>query len=267
MTANYQLTENFNSFFKHVNPKPSFVEVAAREHNTITSLIEDPRGLAAALSPKCFLQGSYKQDTAIYSINDVDIVALCSLWQPDPGGGRAWSRDDIFATVAAPLLNDARYKHKVRYGPQSMCIKIDLGIAVEILPVVYRPGIYDSSSEPFRLYRPEKHAWEDGYARQHQAHLSQKNRDGRTGGRFIPTIKVLKHLRSRYEVDAVSFHIECLLHSVPDAVFTGGPADYVSGILNYLAAKSASAWYQGQIMTPCGERTIFTSSEWGLESW
>ncbi len=267
MSAFYALTENFNSFFKRLNPQQSFVETAAREHKAITGLLEDPRGLAAELSPACFLQGSYKQDTAIYSINDVDIVALCNLWHPGPGGGKTWSRDEIFAAVAAPLQNDGRYRSKVRYGAQSMCIKVDLGIAVEILPVVFAAGTRDSTKEPFRLYRPEKQMWEDGYARHHQVYLSQKNQVGRTGGRFIPAIKVLKHLRSRYELDTVSFHIECLLHSIPDAVFSGGPADYVSGILNYLAAKSASAWYQGQVMTPCRERNIFTATEWGLESW
>jgi len=267
MSAFHSLTDNFASFFKKLNPKPSFEETAAREYKTIKGLLEDRNGPAAKLSPTCFLQGSYKQDTAIYSINDVDIVALCSLWQPDPGGGRGWSRDDIFATVAAPLLNDGRYNHKVRYGPQSMCIKVDLGIAIEILPVVYKAGVYDSSNEPFRLYRPEKPAWEDGYARRHQTYLSQKNQAERTGGRFIPAIKVLKHLRSQSELHAVSFHIECLLYSLPDAVFSGGPADYINAILNYLASKSASTWYQQQVMTPCGERKIFTASEWGAGSW
>jgi len=267
MTANYQLTENFSSFFKNLNPKQSYVEVAAREHNTITRLIEDPQGLAAQLSPTCFLQGSYKQDTAFYSINDVDIVALCNLWQPGSGGGRGWSRDEIFATVAAPLLNDGRYKNKVRYSAKSMCIKVDLGIAIEILPVVYQAGSRDPNKEPFRLYRPENQTWEDGYARYHQAYLSQKNQAATTGGRFIPAIKVLKHLRSRFELDAVSFHIECLLYSLPDALFGGGPADYINAILNYLAANSASAWHQQQVMTPCGERNIFTASEWGVGSW
>ena len=97
--------------------------------------------------------------------------------------------------------------------------------------------------------------------------MSQKNQAERTGGRFIPAIKVLKHLRSQSELDAVSFHIECLLFSLPDAVFSGGPADYINAILNYLAAKSASTWYQQQVMTPCGERNIFTASEWGAGSW
>src|SRR5205809_369971 len=267
MSANNALTENFRSFFKRLNPKQSFVEVAAREHNTITRLIEDPQGRAAALSPTCFLQGSYKQDTAIYSINDVDIVALCNLWHPGHDGGKPWSRDEIFASVAALLLNDARYRDKVRYGAQSMCIKVDLGIAIEILPVVYVAGTRDPAKEPFRLYRPEKQVWEDGYARYHQRYLSQKNQAARTGGTFIPAVKVLKHLRSRFELDAVSFHIECLLYSLPDALFSGGPADYIDAILNHLAAKSSSAWYQEQVMTPCGERNIFTSSEWGAGSW
>jgi hypothetical protein len=267
MSAFYPLTDNFASFFKKLNPKDSFVETAAREHKTITGLLEDRNGLAAQLSPTCFLQGSYKQDTAIYSINDVDIVALCSLWQPGTGGGVGWSRDDIFRTIAAPLLYDGRYKNKVRFGTQSMCVKIDLEIAIEILPVVYKAATYDSSHEPFRLYRPEKQAWEDGYARYHQAYLSQKNQAGRTGRTFIPAIKVLKHLRSHFQLDAVSFHIECLLYSLPDSMFGGGPADYINGVLNYLAAKDASAWYRERVMTPCGERDIFTTSEWGAESW
>jgi len=267
VTAYYALTENFNSFFKNLNPKASFVGIAAREHQTITGLIEDPRGAAAALSPKCFLQGSYKQETAIYSINDVDIVALCNLWQPGSGGGQSWSRDAIFAAVARPLLDDGRYREKVGYGPQSMCVKLDLGIAIEILPVVYAAGNRDPSQEPFRLHRPETQKWEDGYARYHQAHLTQKNRLARTGGNFIPAIKVIKHLRSRFNLDAVSFHIECLLYSVPDSLFVGGPADYIFAILNYLAANSASAWYQQGLMTPCGERNIFTPPEWGIASW
>jgi Second Messenger Oligonucleotide or Dinucleotide Synthetase domain len=261
------LTENFNSFFKHLNPKQSFVEIAASEHSTITGLIEDRRGPAAELSPTCFSQGSYKQDTAIYSINDVDIVALCNLWQPGSGGGNGWSRDEIFATVAAPLLNDRRYRDKVQYGPQSMCVKVDLGIAIEILPVVYAAGTTDAAKEPFRLYRPETQKWEDGYARYHQAYLTQKNRADRTGGNFIPAIKVLKHLRSRRGLDAVSFHLECLLHAVPDSVFGGGPADYICNVLSYLAATNAPAWYQGGVMTPCGERNIFTAREWAAQSW
>lgn len=268
--AYHSLNRHFAAFFRRLNPSTSFGEVAAREHANITALIEDPNGAARALSPRCFLQGSYKQQTAIYTINDVDVIALCRLWHPGAGGGSggaSWTRDRIFATVAAPLLADSRYKAKVRYDAGSMCIKVDLSIKIEILPVVYRAGNNDPSSEPFRLYRPESGQWEDGYARYHQRHLSAKNDSTRTDGNFIPAIKVFKHLRSRFGLDAVSFHIECLLYQLPDRLFLGVPADYVPVLLNHIAATPAGTWYGWDVRTACGERDIFTANEWTQARW
>lgn len=267
--AYHTLSDNFSFFFKRLNPSPSFVTRAVSHHTNITALIVDPHGPASMLSPKCFLQGSYKQDTAIYTINDIDIVVLCELWQPGSGGSgaRSWSRDEIFATVAAPLLNDGRYRDKVRFHSGSMCIKVDLGIKVEILPVVFKTGNNDPQSEPFRLYRVASSQWEDGYARYHQGWLSHKNNFEKTNGNFKPAIKVFKHLRSRFGLETVSFHIECLLYNLPDYLFLGGPADYIPSLLNYIASFSVSDWYSRAVMTPCRERDIFVPSEWKMEGW
>src|SRR5436309_14170072 len=106
--AVHSLSEHFNYFFKRINPSPTFERVAVSEHKSIVALIEDPGGPARELSPSCFLQGSYKQDTAIYTINDVDIVALCQLWWPGSGSGEGWSRDRIFNAIAAAIARDAR---------------------------------------------------------------------------------------------------------------------------------------------------------------
>jgi len=267
--ANHNLTDNFLYFFQRLNPGQTFINQAASHHQSITSLIENPHGPARELSPKCFLQGSYKQHTAIYTINDIDIVVLCNLWQPGSAGSvsRSWGRDDIFDTIAAPLLNDGRYRDKVRYHNGSMCIKVDFGIKIEIFPVVYRAGNYNPLDEPFRLYRVENGRWEDGYARYHQGWLSNKNRYEITNGNFIPAIKVFKHLRSIFGLDMVSFHIECLLFSLPNWLFTGLAADYIPNILSYIASTSATDWYKKVVPTPCGERDIFTQSEWTVESW
>ncbi len=224
------LSANFQGFFSRLNPGSSFEQRASSQHNTIRGLLEDRKGLATELEPVTFLQGSYRQQTAIYDINDVDVVALCKLWYPGSGvaGGKSYGRDEIFRIIAAPLLADMRYRDKVRYGPQSMCIKVDLGIQVEILPVVFKAGTSDPKQEPFALYRPEKGSWEDGFARYHQWHLSNKNASNRTQGNFIPMIKVLKHIRSLFNRGDVSFHIECLLYSLPDWVFWGEPASYIA---------------------------------------
>jgi hypothetical protein len=262
------LSKNFQSFFGRLNPGSTFEQTASSQHNSVRGLIEDRNGSAAELAPITFLQGSYRQQTAIYSINDVDIIVLCNLSYPGtPGVGKSYGRDEIFRIIAAPLLGDQRYKSKVRYGPQSMCIKLDLEIKMEILPVVFKVGITDPQEEPFVLYRPEKGAWEDGFARYHQAWLSFKNGPGRTQGNFIPAIKVFKHLRSLFNKRSVSFHIECLLYSLPDTIFLGGPSDYLAAIFRTIAGQKPEDWYRSQCMTPCGDRDIFAASEWSAQDW
>jgi hypothetical protein len=267
--AVHSLSKYFQSFFGRLNPSPAFEKTAASQHNTIRDLIEDRRGLAAELAPITFLQGSYKQQTSIYNINDVDIVALCNLWYPGtPGGfGKSYGRDEIFRIIAAPLFADGRYRDKVRFGPQSMCIKVDLGIKVEILPVVFKAGNADSNAEPFALYRPAAGRWEDGFARYHQVYLSLKNSDNRTQGNFIPAIKILKHIRSLFGLAAVSFHIECLLYFLDDAHYVGGPADYLALIFRKIAAHKPEDWYATRCVTPCGDRDIFSGSEWASADW
>lgn len=267
--AVHALTSHFAYFFSRINPSPTFQELASSEYNTIKGLIENRNGPAAVLSPKCFLQGSYRRETAIHSINDVDIVVLCELWYPGtPGlGSRTWDRDAILDTVAAPLLVDNRYKQKTRYNSSSMCIKVDLQIKVEILPVVYKQGNNSADLEPFCLYRPEKQAWEDGYARYHQQALTDKNSGQSTNGNFIPMVKVLKHICKRFQLNVVSFHLECLLFNLSNWLFIGNPAQYIPAVLSAIASKSAVHWYGSGMMTPCCERYVFTNSEWCPDTW
>lgn len=266
----HALGKHFDSFFGKLNPGSSFEQRAASEHQSIVRLIEDPSGPAAKFSPTCYLQGSYKQQTAIYTINDVDIVARCSLPSLSAAlwSEQRWRRDELFETIAASLLADPRYQDKVRYGGGSMCIKVDLGINVEILPVVHRPWVAGSDNEPFFLYRPKTKRWENGYARRHQQHLSDKNTQPRTGGNFIPAIKVLKHLRTHHGLEAVSFHLECLLYALPDRLFRGSSAVCIAAILHAIADTSADSWYNWKgVKTPCRERSLFSDTEWTREFW
>jgi hypothetical protein len=270
--AYHYLTDNFRSFFGRLNPSDTKIAAAASEHRHVTELIEDRSGPAAELAPVCFLQGSYKQQTAIHDINDVDVVALCRLWlQSTPGllgSGRLWSRNDIFAAVAAALHRSPRYAGKIEYGPQSMCIKVHGAIEVEVLPVMFASDNYDPDKEPFKLFRPERQVWEDGYARKHQEWLSWKNRDAQTSGNFIPAIKVFKHLRTRFGHDVVSFHIECLLFQLADGLYGGAAPDYLANLLTAIArTRSAADWYGQVLRTPCGDRDVFTAAEWPRDSW
>jgi hypothetical protein len=48
--ATNALSQHFASFFGRLNPGASFEATTSSQYNTIKDLIEDPRGLAAALS-------------------------------------------------------------------------------------------------------------------------------------------------------------------------------------------------------------------------
>ncbi len=103
----HALSSNFNYFFGQLNPSPSFESRASEHYASVKALIEDHTGLARELSPTCFLQGSYRNETATYTINDVDIVALCEhVWEPGTPslGERYIYRDEIFDSIAAPSL-------------------------------------------------------------------------------------------------------------------------------------------------------------------
>lgn len=265
--AVHQLSEHFAYLFNRVNPASTWVDRASSEYNSIKRLLESADGEAGALAPKVFLQGSYRRDTAIYAINDIDIVALCKLWYPPSsgGGGQGWSRDRIFEALTAPIRAYGPYRNLVSYSAQSLCIKLDLGVKVEILPAVFEAGNDNADREPFYLYRPEKAAWEKGFARYHQSRLTEKNK--LTEGNFIPCVKVLKHIRSRFRFDAVSFHIECLLYQLNNNLFHGSPADSINNVLTAIASFPAQAWWEQTITTPCGDRRLFSASEWGWESW
>jgi hypothetical protein len=271
-SANYALTKHFNYFFNKINPSQSYIQKASSQHRTITNLIEQSP-LTQELKPYCFLQGSYDRKTAIYAINDIDIVVLCNALTYTPNqtyygsGENFYSRDKIFQIIASPLKNDGRYKQKVNYCKTSMCIKLDLGIKVEILPVVRHYSVAETQTdvEPFFLYRPENQQWEEGYARYHQQKLTNKN--SKTDGNFIPAIKVFKHLVKHHDLNIVSFHLECLLYSINDNFFQGNPATWITTLLQVISSYNARSWYSCNILTPCKERSLFSDTEWSYKSW
>lgn len=267
--AVHQLSRHFETFFSNINPSATYEGIAANEHESVRRLLEDPYGPAGELGIESFLQGSYRNDTSIHSINDVDIVGLCTaLHQPGPGGGSgsSWDRDRIFGTFAAALTQEYRYRGRVRFGSDSMCVKVDLEIKVEILPAVMVAGTSDSSREPFRMWDPDVDLWIDGYAREHRRLISEKNQ---LAPLFKPIIKSIKHLRDIYNNlsndDAISFHLECLLYRVVNDAYNQSPADALARVLRVLADFTPQQAAASSFTSPCGDKVLFSAREWSLD--
>ncbi len=270
--VHHNLTNNFAAFFKRINPSQSYERTAASAHSQITALIEDKDGPAADLRIQCFLQGSYKRDTAIHTINDVDVVALCRLSHTSAANQN--TRDQIFKIVAEAIAKNKTYQDKLQYRKRSTCIKVVLeGIKIEILPALRVKG-KPYQYEPFYIFKPNEDETIDGYwqrtfARQHQHLCTQKN--SATNNLFVPIIKVMKHLRfidpSLNEQDAVSFHIECLLYALKNSIFTGSSCECIEYVLKALAGFTPDKADISGVKSPCGDKELFCSDEWSIASY
>jgi hypothetical protein len=268
----HNLTQNFQAFFKVINPSPSYVRIAATAHASVTHLIEDARGPAADLRINCFLQGSYRRDTAIYTINDVDVVALCSLaYSPTANQN---TRNQIFKIIADAIAVDGKYENKIVYRECSVCIKVLLeGIKIEILPVLREKG-QPYEHEPFFMFRASpdgnnSSGWRKAFAREHQRLCTQKN--DAVAGLFIPMVKALKHMRSRdsqlSDGDAISFHIECLLFAIKDSVYQGSTAACIESVLHSLAGFDSIKAANSAMRSPCQDKGLFSGEEWRIASY
>ncbi len=268
MTAN-KFSRNFEIFFKRLNPSSTYAKTAARAQKEIRSLIEDREGPSGDFRIKSFIQGSYGRYTAIHTINDVDIVALCSLSYKTSANQN--TRNQIFAMIASSIKCNKRYKGKVLFNDQSICIKVILkGIKLEVIPALRVPK-KQFKYEPFYIFRTPEDGrndgkWELTYARRHQELLSEKNDS--TDGLFIPMVKVLKHIRfldsQLNDRDAVSFHIECLLYALKNSIYSGSIGECIENILNSLAGFTPLKAVNSEILFPCRNRLLFREDEWSF---
>lgn len=259
------LNSNFDSLMKKLNPTLAEESDASSRYNRAKKAVENNPDLKKSLDVFFKQQGSYDHETATRGINDIDIVAVCNRLATG-GGGKSWSRDDMFSAIAAPLINEFGADN-VKYNKNSMCIKVLGTPKIEILPVAKMSHKNTWQHEPFRLYRPENARWEEGFATKHREKMSDKNRNN---GNYIPMVKILKHLRDHHGIDqkdAVSFHLECLLYDISTRLFTGSLASCVADVLSQIGSKTSDIWYTDKLYTPCKDRNIFTDSEWSKHAW
>lgn len=270
--AKNKLSRRFAAFFVNINPSNTYQRAAASAHASVRALIEDLEGPASDLRIKSFLQGSYRRDTAIHTINDVDVVALCSISYVS-SANRA-TRDWIFDNITAAIATNATYRDKIACGPNSTCIKVVLDrTKVEILPALRIPG-RRFSHEPFYMFDPhtaddQNGSWRPAFARRHHELCSEKN--SATNGLFIPMIKCIKHLRSidlpLSDTDAVSYHIECLLYAFQNSVYTGSYCECLESILSALVSFGPDTARGSGVKSPSRDKVLFSPQEWAADSY
>ena len=212
---------------------------------------------------RIFLQGSYANDTNIHAESDIDIVVLYEkVFYEDTAAltpmerqihathfsSSAYRWHDLRAEVLT-ALNGHFGVGKVD-ASSGKAIKVQTGsgrMTADVLPAIkFRRYATYPSPTTFTAHLGLQFFDSAGniirnYPDYHIERGQNKNQTARTGGRYKPTIRVFKNLRS-YLVDngkigksvASSYLVECALYNVPDNLFIGNFSDTVPAILRYL---------------------------------
>ncbi len=169
-----------------------------------------------------FLQGSYKNDTAISDINDVDIVAMRALTysathSPHGPFPSMINWEDIFQEIEEKLKKQTLYTWTVERGDK--CIRVLGAFKADIVPSV-QVG-HDKLSDPIVVYSFRDMAEKINHPRDHYNNGVIKNSS--TEGNYKPMVRMMKNwARNQFLEDRAtvsSFKIEALVHGTPDNCF------------------------------------------------
>lgn len=197
-----------------------------------------------------FLQGSYRNGTAVANINDVDIVALYDPWRTP------CSRPDwlwLFNHVADILRKTGLVSGSVHLGDK--CVKLAGAVKADIVAAV-SPTPY-SSTDPLMIYSRKGNDERPNFPRTHIDNGVKKQKA--TTDTFKPTVRLFKRWVRQYgSLNAPSFYIECAVHSVASPKFnTYLPLSFASVATELLGYTSLT-----RIPSVAGDKDILLSSEW-----
>lgn len=219
-------------------------------YNAIKNTLEASGTPYAGKSYKVFLQGSYGNDTNIYSESDVDIVIqLNNCFQHDLGNLTDDQKESFHAAYSNATYTHVDFKRDVlsvlkdAYGkdvnPGDKAIKIAANAsrrnADVITAIQYRQyykfnDLHDQSYDEGICFYDSASSQIANYPKQHSENLTKKHKT--TSQWFKPMVRVLKNMREKMIDEkmlasgvAPSYYLEGLLYNVPADKFGTSYAD------------------------------------------
>jgi hypothetical protein len=197
-----------------------------------------------------FLQGSYRNDTAIADINDVDIVAL-HMPSRSPSTHAEWQ--SLFDRVARIIRSTKLVTGSVRLGDK--CVKYEGALKADVVPAIR--GAVLSSIDPVTIYSRSGRSERPNHPRDHYANGVRKQKA--TNDAYKPTVRLFKRWVRQYPtLNAPSFYVECAVHSVPSSEFNA----YLPLSLASVALKLCGYSKYEYVPSVAGDKDILVDSEW-----
>jgi hypothetical protein len=199
-----------------------------------------------------FLQGSYRNSTAIADINDVDIVARRRMTNA-PLSPAQW--ESLFNTIASKLRISSWVSGAVSIGDK--CVKLKgTPLNADIVPAV---AISDFEKDPIAIWSRRKKEERRNYPRTHYDNGVRKHRA--TSQAFKPTVRLFKRWTRQYsgfDKIAPSFYIECAVHAVATSKFS----TYLPWSFAEVGLEICDWSRNTVIKSVAGDKDILVRDEW-----
>ncbi|MEJ1337136.1 MAG: nucleotidyltransferase [Candidatus Sedimenticola sp. (ex Thyasira tokunagai)] len=235
------------------------IQQSSSTYKTIKSALETYDSPYCGKNYKVFLQGSYGNNTNIYSESDVDIVIrldscfqhdLSELSEAQQSAFKSSHSDATYTHVnfKSDVLSvlSRKYNSDVDAGEKAIMIaangnrrKADVIAAIQYRRYHRFVSEQDQSYDEGICFYTNSGDKIANYPRQHSENLTKKHQN--TSMRFKPMARILKNLRGRTITEgllgkgaAPSYYIEGLLYNVPDDKFINNKKDSFVNAVNWI---------------------------------
>ena len=203
----------------------------------------------SSFSYETFLQGSYRNDTAIADINDVDIVAL-RKYSSAPQSHDDWFWD--FNQIVNTLRDSWRISGTVRRGDK--CVTVSSTVKADVVPSL---NSGDWEKDPTVMYSIRDRSERKNYPRRHYRNGVKKQEA--TDQAYKATVRLFKRwIRQYSSLFAPSFYIESVVHSVSSVWFDS----YLPRSFRDVSRRISEYPTSKVIYTVAGDKDILVPSEW-----
>jgi len=208
-----------------------------------------------------FLQGSYKNDTSISDIKDVDIVAIRKNTYSTVHTGLSFPIsipwEDIFSEIEAKLKTQTVYRWTVTRSDSGKCIEVRTStFKADVVPAIQVNT--DIESDPIAIYSFKTMTEKKNSPRTHYKNGVAKH--DVTDQRFKPVVRMFKNWAENHfgnNAPISSHKIESLVHNSPNENFYSDHAEsflHVSAHILTLLRKNVPVY------SVCGSEDI--TSNW-----
>lgn len=252
---------------------------------TIKSALEAPGSPYAGKDFTVFLQGSYGNDTNVYSESDVDVVIrINDVYYSDISGlseedktnyNNSWSKADYTYTdfkgdVIAWLTT--KFGATVKPGDKAIFVpasgnrrNADVLVAAQYRRYHRFKSGYDQRYDEGICFWTSDGTQLANYPKQHSANCTTKHQA--CASWFKPTARIYKNMRNRMVADgkleigiAPSYYIEGLLYNAPASKFGVSYADTFVATFNYLNTSNRSEFL-------CANEQYYLLNEFSPMTW